>query len=242
MRISDHRLYASCRQLHVTVGCKCHAGYMIAFPSPCPVPPPKSMHFISGPDSQWDSEGEAVSGVRPGWEVSPQRTASGDELRWYAVHTRSRHEKLVAERLQERGMTAFLPLVKETHRWSDRKKTVELPLFSCYTFVRMAPIPEDRLKVCQTNGVLQIVGPRGEATAIPDEQIEAVRILLNEHLPWSEHPFLKIGQRVRIRGGAMDGVEGILLSRDGDRTLVVSVDVIQRSLAVRIEGYDVEPL
>ena len=85
-------------------------------------------------------------------------------------------------------------------------------------------------------------GAKGEGTPIPDEQIEAVRILLNEQLPWSEHPFLKIGQRVRIRGGAMDGVEGILLARNGDRTLVVSVDVIQRSLAVRIEGYHVEPL
>jgi transcription antitermination factor NusG len=198
------------------------------------------MHFLSGPDSQWDSEGEAVS--RLGGELSSQRAASGDELRWYAVHTRARHEKLVAERLKERGLMTFLPLVKETHRWSDRKKTVELPLFSCYTFVRMAASPEDRLKVCQTNGVLQIVGPRGEATAVPDDQIDAVRILLHEQLPWSEHPFLKIGQRVRIRGGAMDGVEGILLSRNGDRTLVVSVDVIQRSLAVRIEGYHVEPL
>ena len=175
-------------------------------------------------------------------EPQPIRCEPADDLRWYAVHTRARHEKLVAERLQERGLTAFLPLIKETHRWSDRKKTVELPLFSCYTFVRMAPGPEERLKVSQTNGVLQIVGPRGEATPIPDEQIEAVRTLLDEHLPWSQHPFLKIGQRVRIRGGAMDGVEGILLSRNGDRTLVVSVDVIQRSLAVRIEGYHVEPL
>lgn len=183
-----------------------------------------------------------MSATGPKEEISQSRVGSAEGLRWYAVHTRARHEKLVAERLQERGMTAFLPLVKETHRWSDRKKTVELPLFSCYTFVRMAASVEERLKVCQTNGVLQIVGPRGEGAPIPDEQIEAVRILLNEHLPWSEHPFLKVGQRVRIRGGAMDGVEGILLARNGDRTLVVSVDVIQRSLAVRIEGYHVEPL
>lgn len=183
-----------------------------------------------------------MGGNRPSEGLSSQRIDSADGVHWYAVHTRARHEKLVAERLQERGLTAFLPLVKETHRWSDRKKTVELPLFSCYTFVRMAANAEERLKVCQTHGVLQIVGPRGEATPIPDEQIEAVRVLLSEELPWSEHPFLKIGQRVRIRGGAMDGVEGILLARDGDRTLVVSVDVIQRSLAVRIEGYHVEPL
>jgi transcription antitermination factor NusG len=78
--------------------------------------------------------------------------------------------------------------------------------------------------------------------AIPDEQMDAVRLLLAEQLPCAAHPFLKIGQRVRIRGGAMDGVEGVLLAHNGDRTLIVSVDVIQRSLAVRIEGYHVEPL
>lgn len=200
------------------------------------------MQLPSGKECLWDSEGEAMSGMLSAREGSSQIPATPDGLHWYAVHTRARHEKLVAERLRERGMTAFLPLVKETHRWSDRKKTVEIPLFSCYTFVRMAISAEERLKVCQINGVLQIVGPRGEATPIPDEQMDAIRTLLSEGLTWSEHPFLKVGQRVRIRGGAMDGVEGILLSRNGDHTLVVSVDVIQRSLAVRIEGYHVEPL
>lgn len=183
-----------------------------------------------------------MSGIHSSGELSAQANTNPDGTHWYAVHTRSRHEKLVLERLRERGFTAFLPLMKETHSWSDRKKTVELPLFSCYTFVRMVANAEERLKVCQTQGVLQIVGPRGEATPIPDEQIEAVRVLLSGELPWTEHPFLKVGQRVRIRGGAMDGVEGIYLARDKDRTLVVSVDVIQRSLAVRIEGYSVEPL
>ena len=165
-----------------------------------------------------------------------------EEAHWYAVHTRARHEKRVADRLQEQGMTSFLPLVKETHTWSDRKKALELPLFSCYVFVRMVPGGKQRLRVCSTDGVLQIVGPRGAEIPIPDEQIEAVRLLLAEQLPCSAHPFLKIGQKVRICGGAMDGVEGVLLARNGDRTLVVSVDVIQRSLAVRIEGYHVEAL
>jgi transcription antitermination factor NusG len=177
------------------------------------------------------------------WETTPPvSAASADEARWYAVHTRARHEKTVAERLREQGMTSFLPLLKQTHLWSDRKKTVELPLFSCYVFVRMALRGNERLRVCSTDGVLQIVGPRGAGMAIPDEQMDAVRLLLAEQLPCSAHPFLKIGQRVRIRGGAMEGVEGILLAHNGDRTLVVSVDVIQRSLAVRIEGYHVEPL
>jgi transcription antitermination factor NusG len=175
------------------------------------------------------------------FETASATRATKTELsRWYAVQTRARHEKTIVERLREQGMTSFLPLVSEVHRWSDRRKTVELPLFSCYVFVKLMPSNEDRLRVCRISGVFGIVGPGGQAAPIPDEQIEAVRTLLTQQLPWSVHPFLKIGQRVRIRGGSMDGVEGILLARNGDRTLVVSVDVIQRSLAVRIEGYDVE--
>jgi len=172
----------------------------------------------------------------------PSPLVAADEARWYAVHTRARHEKSVAERLREHGMTSFLPLLKQTHTWSDRKKTVEMPLFGCYVFVRMALTGKERLRVCSTDGVLRIVGPRGAGMPIPDEQMDAVRLLLAEQLPCAAHPFLKIGQRVRIRGGAMDGVEGVLLAHNGDRTLIVSVDVIQRSLAVRIEGYHVEPL
>ena len=94
----------------------------------------------------------------------------------------------------------------------------------------------------QVDSVLRFVGIRGVGMPIPDEQIDAVRTLLNEHLPCCSYPFLKIGQRVRIRSGALDGLEGILLSQNGDRTLIISVDAIQRSLAVRVEGYDVEPV
>jgi transcription antitermination factor NusG len=167
---------------------------------------------------------------------------AAEQQSWYAVQTKARHEKVVAARLEEQGITSFVPLVTEVHRWSDRKKSVELPLFSCYVFVKVAPTNEARVRVCRTAGVFQIVGTRGEGTPIPDQQIEAIQTLIGQELPWSLHPFLKVGQRVRIRGGSMDGVEGVLLSRNGDRTLVVSVDVIQRSLAVRIEGYEVEPL
>jgi transcriptional antiterminator NusG len=163
-----------------------------------------------------------------------------DTLRWYAVQTRARHEKRVAQRFQEQGLPTFLPLVNEVHRWSDRKKAVELPLFGCYVFVKTAASREDRLRVCRIDGVFKIVGGKGEGTPIPEEQIEAVRTITTQQLVWSEHPFVKIGQRIRIRSGAMAGVEGILTARNGDRTLVVSVDAIQRSLAVHIEGYDVE--
>ncbi|MGC2550895.1 MAG: UpxY family transcription antiterminator [Candidatus Sulfotelmatobacter sp.] len=160
---------------------------------------------------------------------------------WYGLHTRPRHEKIVAQRLGERGVTTFLPLVTEVHRWSDRKKTVQLPLFSCYVFAKFNPNRVERLRVMRVEGVFGLVGACGEGTPIPDAEINAVRSLVETGLPWSAHPFLKIGQRVRIRSGALDGMEGILVSRNGDRTLVISVEAIQRSLAVRVEGYEVEP-
>ena len=159
---------------------------------------------------------------------------------WYAVQTRARHEKMVEYRLQERGVTTFLPLMTEVHRWSDRKKVVQVPLFGCYVFAKIAATNLERLRLLRVEGVLSLVGSRREGTAIPDGEIESVRLLLEERLPWSSHPFLKIGQRVRIRGGALDGMEGVLVSRNGDRTLVISVEAIQRSPAVRVEGYEIE--
>src|SRR5438045_379952 len=121
---------------------------------------------------------------------------------WYAVHTQARHEKLVAQRLADQGVTTFLPIVTSVHRWSDRNKKVELPLFSCYVFARIPPTNQERNRVHRTAGVFGIVGTRGEGTPIPDAEIESVRGFLNENLPWSVHPFLKIGQRVRICGGS----------------------------------------
>jgi transcription antitermination factor NusG len=166
---------------------------------------------------------------------------NGEAENWYGLQTRPRHEKIVAQRLTERGVTSFLPLVTETHRWSDRKKTVQVPLFGCYVFAKFTPNRLDRLRVLCVDGVFGLVGAKGEGTPIPNDQIDAVRSVIEKQLPWSSHPFLKIGQRVRIRSGVLDGLEGILVSRDGDRSLVVSVDAIQRSLAVRLEGYEVEP-
>ncbi len=162
------------------------------------------------------------------------------EENWYAVHTHARHEKVVAQRLQDQGIHTFLPTVSEVRRWSDRKKTVEFPLFSCYVFARFAADNRQRAVVTRTDGVCQILGVRGEGTPIPEQQIESVRTLVTHGMPWSAHPFLKIGQRVRIKSGALDGVEGILVARNGEDTLVVSVDVIQRSVAVKIAGYEVE--
>jgi transcriptional antiterminator NusG len=175
------------------------------------------------------------------WESPrPAPPVEPDAENWYALQTRSRHEKIVVQRLEERGVTTFLPVVTEVHRWSDRKKSVEVPLFHCYVFAKFASNRTERLRVLRVDGVFGLVGAGGEGAPIPQEQIDAVRSLVGGQVPWAAHPFLSIGQRVRIRSGALNGVEGILVSRNGDRTLVISVDAIQRSLAVRVEGYQVE--
>lgn len=178
---------------------------------------------------------QEVSGEMSQW-------VSGHPARWYALHTQARHEKTVERRLREQGMETFLPVSPELHTWSDRKKKVEVPLFNCYVFVRCTLSPQDRMRVYQVDSVHGFVGSRGVGLPIPDEQIEAIRAVLAQNSPWRAHPFLKAGQRVRVRGGALDGVEGVFLSENGDHSLVISVDAIQRSMAVRIDGYQVEPV
>jgi transcription antitermination factor NusG len=165
-----------------------------------------------------------------------------EELRWYALHTRARHEKTVERRLHDLGMETFLPTAVEVHRWSDRKKKVEVPLFNCYVFIRCALNAEDRKRVHRVESVHGFVGVRGTSLPIPDEQIESIRKVVTQSAPWRSYPFLKAGQRVRVRGGAMDGVEGVFLAENGDHSLIISVDAIQRSMAVRIDGYGVEPV
>ncbi len=158
---------------------------------------------------------------------------------WYAVHTYPRHEQKVARLLAQRGMLVFLPLLRQFHLWSDRRKLVEVPLFSCYAFVNIQCTSTRRVQVLTTPGVLRFVSFNGQPAAIPQQQIEAVRKVLSNNIPCSAHGFVKIGQRVRIRGGCLHGLEGILVRCNG-RKLVVSVDVVQQSLAISLDGYDIE--
>ena len=167
---------------------------------------------------------------------------SADEARWFAVRTRSRHERVVANQLQSQDVTTFLPLITQVHRWSDRKVSVQMPLFPGYTFVRIVPSNEQYVRVLRVYGVSSFVGVRGAGTPIPDKQIADIRLLLSSNASYSLCPFLKVGQRVRIRGGCLDGVEGLLLAQNGDKNLLISVEPMQRSLAINIQGYDVEAI
>lgn len=175
------------------------------------------------------------------WAASESPTETvGENLRWYAIHTYPRHEKKVDRGLRGAGITSFLPLLTQAHRWSDRRQTVDVPLFPCYTFVQIQPVPEARVAVLKTPGVIGLVGKTGEGTAIPDGEVNRVRSVLAERLTCVPYPFLKRGQRVRIRGGSLDGVEGIWLGQKNGGTLIISVELIQQSIAVSVEGYDVE--
>ena len=163
-----------------------------------------------------------------------------DQARWYAVRTRSRHEKLVARQLESQGIESFLPIVTQTRNWSDRRKQVETPLFSGYAFLRVIHSSGDRMRVLRTQGVVSFVGLHGTGIPIPDHQIEDIKTLVGSRIQYEERPFLRIGQQVRVRGGALDGIRGILVAENGDHSLVISVEPIQRSLCVRVAGYNVE--
>src|ERR1700742_2915393 len=112
--------------------------------------------------------------------VTPSQIPVADTGRWFAVHTRARNERAVACRLTQQGVTTFLPVTTEVHRWSDRKKQVEVPLFSCYVFTRLTGAPQERLAMYRTEGIFGLVGVRGEGIPIPDEQMDAIRKLVDE--------------------------------------------------------------
>jgi transcription antitermination factor NusG len=165
---------------------------------------------------------------------------AADESSWFAVQTKPRHEKRVAAELAEKGITVFLPLVSALHQSTDRRREVTLPLFTNYTFVRIDGERNPRVSVLRTNGVVGFVGMQGRPVPIPDEQINAVQTILREGIPFSLHPFLNVGRKVRIRGGCLDGIQGVILAMNGDQSLIVSIESIQGSLAVRIAGYGLE--
>jgi transcriptional antiterminator NusG len=162
-------------------------------------------------------------------------------LFWFAVQTKPRHEKKVNSELLEKGIHSFLPLHRERRRWSDRYRWVELPLFSQYLFARVPLSAESRATVLQTTGVVRFVGAHGRGTPVPDKQIDSLQAIAAKRIPMTPHEFLRVGERVRIRGGALDGIEGILSAIHKDRSLVVSVDLIQKSVAIRIAEFEVEP-
>jgi transcriptional antiterminator NusG len=163
------------------------------------------------------------------------------EPRWYAVRTRSRHEKRVHAQLADRpGIDVFLPLRERRSRWKDRVKRVQEPVFPGYCFARFRR--PDRLRVLKAAGVVGLVGGSGEPEPIPDSEIEAIRTLAGSRLNYEPFPFLTEGMVVEVTRGPLMGVRGRLLRKDREYRVVLSVTLIRQSVSVEIDAADVTPV
>jgi transcription antitermination factor NusG len=154
----------------------------------------------------------------------------------------SRQERVASLEINARGIETFLPTITELHYWSDRRKQVQVPLFRGYLFIRTEMSPEIRRAVSSIRGIVAFLDMGGHPVPIPNEQISVLQQLVKENVPCKPHPFLAIGQHVRIRGGALDGIHGILVRYESANRLIISVNSIQRSLAISVEGYQVEAI
>jgi transcription antitermination factor NusG len=159
---------------------------------------------------------------------------------WYAIYTSANHEKKVAAELGRRNVESFLPLYSSVRRWKDRRMQLQLPLFPGYVFVHLAL--SERLRVLQVPGVAKLVGFGGQPAALPDAQLEALRAGLNGQLCAEPHPYLAVGRRVRVLRGPFQGAEGILSRKKGVFRVVLSLELILRSIAVEVDAADVEPV
>jgi transcription antitermination factor NusG len=154
-------------------------------------------------------------------------------LPWYAIHVRCHAEKNVSRMLEGRGYEKYLPLYRERNQWSDRVKQLDLPLFPGYVFCRLEVAL--RRPVLTVPGVVAIVGFGSSFAPVPEDQISAVRDIVRSGLPSAPWPFLQEGQRIRVSNGALAGVEGFLVHIKNDYRVVVSVPLLQRSVAVEID-------
>jgi len=162
------------------------------------------------------------------------------EPRWYAAYTSANHEKRVAEQLGVRDIEHFLPLYSSVRRWKDRRVTLRLPLFPGYVFVNISL--RDRSRVLELPGVARLVGFSGKPTPLSHQEIEGLRRALAEGLRAEPHPYLTIGRCVRITAGALAGREGTLTRWKGDLRVVLSLELIQRSISVEVDASSVTPV
>lgn len=170
----------------------------------------------------------------------PDLAAKCNECQWYAAYTSANHERRVAAQLADRGVEHFLPSYISVRQWKDRRMTLQLPLFPGYVFVRMA-LP-NRLSVLQVAGVARLVGFGRAPAPLPEGEVEALRTGLTHGVRAEPHPYLKVGRRARITAGPLAGLEGILLRWKGSWRVVLSLELIQRSVAVDVDASALEPV
>lgn len=190
-------------------------------------------------DSMSGSYGIPAAGAARWTQTQPQPVVEASPPQWFAVQTRYRFEKRVVAQLNHKSCEVYLPLLTEHHTWSDRQRVVTIPLFPGYAFVHIDQSRDARQAVLQTAGLIGFVSFGGMVVAVPAKQIEDLQLLLQEKGLFSLHPFVHSGQRVRIRGGCLHGLEGVLVQHEKGK-LLISIESIQRSLAIEIQGYELE--
>jgi transcription antitermination factor NusG len=158
---------------------------------------------------------------------------------WFAIWTRSRHEKLVRDQLQEKDVEVFLPTIKKWSRWKDRKKQIEWPLFPGYCFARFDAA--ERLPILKCEGVVTIVGMDGQPSPIPPVEIDSIRQLIDSELAFDPCPLIKEGMMVEVKAGPLKGVVGRLMRKGSHARLVLSVDLIGQAVSVEVDAADVKP-
>ncbi len=163
-----------------------------------------------------------------------------NEQEWYAVYTKSRHEKVAETNLINRGVMTFLPLREVVSRWKDRNKTINIPLFPSYVFVKIGFT--DVQKVMYTKGVLKVVGCNGTPVPVPTEQIESIRTLVLSKLKYDPYPYLNRGREVLIKSGPLRGIIGKIMEKRPKHRLILSIDLIKKSVCLEIDVLDIEPL
>lgn len=157
---------------------------------------------------------------------------------WYVIYTIVRHEKSVNAALLEKSIKTFLPIKKVVNRWKDRSKEVDVPLFPGYLFVKVSL--ENRLKILNTKGVIRILGVNGFPTPVSNEQIESIKSILNTKLSYDPCPYLTEGKRVVVVRGPLKGASGKIIERRGEYRLILSVDIIKRSVSIEVDIDDIE--
>jgi transcription antitermination factor NusG len=169
----------------------------------------------------------------------PEIEASFFEPLWYAAYTHANHEKRVTQQLEKRSVEHFLPLYESARRWKDRRVRLQMPLFPGYVFVKLAL--RDRLQLLQIPGVVQLVSFNGHPASLPQEDIQAIRNCLDRGHEVEPHPYLKVGRRVRVMSGPLQGLDGIILRRKNKTRFVLSFELIMRSVAVEIDENELMP-
>src|SRR5215475_11783238 len=162
------------------------------------------------------------------------------ENSWIALHTRYQHEARVTRALDSKGFETFLPMYQVTKRWSDRTKSLCLPLFPGYVFV--SEIGARVLDILNTQGVATIVSTAGIPSAIPEEEIEAIRKAVSDVTKVEPFPYMEIGDPVRVHSGPLAGTRGLLVRKKDSCRLVVCVEILGRAAAVEIDAVDLEPV